>query len=86
MDGDNLATELLREVKATSKRWFILFIITLFLLFITNVLWLYAYSLPTEETTSTSYDIQSEDDGNAVYSESGGVTIGESDSNQTKNN
>lgn len=86
MEEDNLATELLREVKATSKRWFILFIITLFLLFITNVLWLYAYSLPTEETTSTSYDIQSEDDGNAVYSESGGVTIGESDSNQTKNN
>lgn len=81
MDGDNLATELLKELKSTSKRWFILFIITLFLLFITNVLWLYAYSLPTEETTSTSYDIQSEDDGNAVYRESGGVTIGESDSN-----
>lgn len=80
MDGDNLATELLKELKSTSKRWFILFIITLFLLFITNVIWLYAWNLPSEETTSTSYDIQSEDDGNAIYRESGGVTIGESDS------
>ena len=81
MDGDNLATELLKELKVTSKRWFLLFIITLFLLFITNVIWLYAWNLPTEETTSTSYDIQSEDDGNAIYSESEGVTIGESDDN-----
>lgn len=80
MNDDNLATELLKELKVTSKRWFLLFIITLFLLFITNVIWLYAWNLPTEETTSTSYDIQSEDDGNAIYSESGGVTIGESDS------
>lgn len=86
MEEDNLATELLREVKATCKRWFILFIIALIMLCGTNMAWLYAWSLPTEETTSTSYDIQSEDDGNAVYSESGGVTIGESDSNQTKNN
>ena len=41
MDGDNLATELLREVKATSKRWFSLFIITLIMLCETNIAWLY---------------------------------------------
>ena len=79
-NNETLASELLKELKVTSKRWFLLFIITLFLLFITNVIWLYAWNLPTEETTSTSYDIQSEDDGNAIDSESGGVTIGERDS------
>ena len=32
MDGDELALELLREIKSACKRWFILFIITLVLL------------------------------------------------------
>ena len=35
MDGDRLALELLREIKSACKRWFILFIITLVLLFST---------------------------------------------------
>ena len=35
MDGNRLALELLRELKSTCKRWFILFIITLILLFST---------------------------------------------------
>lgn len=45
MNGDNLATELLHEIKRTSKRNFILFIITLVMLFVTNALWLYAWTL-----------------------------------------
>lgn len=69
MDGDNLATELLREVKATSKRWFILFIITLIMLCGTNMAWLYAWNLPSEETTTT---ITSDDDSNANYIEGEG--------------
>ena len=69
MDGDNLATELLREVKATSRRWFILFIITLIMLCGTNMTWLYAWNLPSEETTTT---ITSDDDSNANYIEGGG--------------
>ena len=52
-DKQSLASELLHEVKATSKRWFILFIITLLMLFGTNMAWLYAWNLPTEETTTT---------------------------------
>ena len=44
--------------------------------------WLYAWNLPSEETTSTSYDIQAEDEGNAVYNESGGVTINGEDSSK----
>lgn len=74
MDGDNLATELLREVKATSKRWFILFIITLIMLCGTNMAWLYAWNLPSEETSQT-YDIDAEDNGNAVYNNSDEVTV-----------
>ena len=64
MDGDNqsLASELLHEVKATSKRWFILFIITLLMLFGTNMAWLYAWNLLTEETT-----ISSDNNSNANY-------------------
>lgn len=62
MDGDNLATELLREVKATSKRWFILFIITLIMLCGTNMAWLYAWNLPSDETT-----ISSDNNSNANY-------------------
>lgn len=64
MDGDNqsLASELLHEVKATSKRWFILFIITLLMLFGTNMAWLYAWNLPVEETT-----ISSDNNSNANY-------------------
>lgn len=50
---NSLASELLHEVKATSRRWFVLFLITLLLLFGTNMAWLYAWNLPVEETTVT---------------------------------
>lgn len=55
MDGDKetLASELLHEIKSTSRRWFVLFIITLIILFATNLCWLYAWNLPYEETTTT---------------------------------
>ena len=61
-DNQSLATELLHEVKATSKRWFILFIITLLMLFGTNMAWLYAWNLQTEETT-----ISRDNNSNANY-------------------
>lgn len=69
MEGDNLATELLHEIKRTSKRNFILFIITLVMLFVTNALWLYAWTLPVEETTITQ---ESEDNGSNHYIDSEG--------------
>ena len=82
MDGDNLATELLHEIKRTSKRNFILFIITLVMLFVTNALWLYAWTLPVEETsvTTTTIDQDSQDDGLNTYIDSeGDVDYGETD-------
>ena len=66
MEGDreSLASELLHEVKATSKRWFMLFIICLIMLFATNLAWLYAWNLPAEETST---EITSNNGSNANY-------------------
>ena len=76
---DSLALELLKQVKADSKKWFTAFIIVLIMFFISNLAWLYAWNLPSEETKSTTttydYDVDSEDDGNAIYNESGEVNI-----------
>ena len=52
-ENTNLALELLHEVKKSTKRYFILFLITLVLLFTSNLIWLYAWCLPTEETEVT---------------------------------
>lgn len=52
----SLATELLREVKSQSKRWFISFIICLILLFVSNMAWLYAWNQYDYESYSYSQD------------------------------
>ena len=64
-NGENsLAVELLKEVKAGAKRWFIAFIVALCLWFVTIVGFVcYEYfSLPTEDVISVEND-----DGNANY-------------------
>ena len=73
MDNDSLATELVHEVKRTSKRWFIMWIITIALLFATNIAWLYAWCLPVETVTT---ELSADDDSNAIYSGNGDVKIG----------
>ena len=81
-DSDNgLASELLHIVKMQSRRWFIAFVIVLVMLFGTNLAWLYAWNLP-DDVTSESYEITAEDEGNAIYNESGGVDIGTISSQQ----
>ena len=81
MEDNKLATELLHEIKAQSKRWFILFLVTIILLFISNALWLYAWCLPVEEsTTTTQTTVESNDSGNANYLEGNGdILNGKSD-------
>ena len=44
-----LATELIKELKASSKRWFIAFMVVLFLWFATIAGFIVYISLPTEE-------------------------------------
>ena len=58
-----LATELLHELKASAKRWFIAFIVTLVLWFATIGVFIWYITLPvtTEEVTVEN------EDGNANY-------------------
>ena len=46
---ENFATELLREVKLQSKRWFIAFLVVLALWFATIGIFIWYISLPIEE-------------------------------------
>ena len=79
MEDNTLATELLHQIKSSMRKWFIAFIVVLIMFFVSNVAWLYAWTLPTE-TTSTTYDVDSDDDGNAIINDEGEVSIdGESD-------
>lgn len=51
MDNEALATELLKEIKATSKRWFIAFLVVLGLWFGTIGAFIWYITLPIDETT-----------------------------------
>lgn len=53
MENESLATELLHEVKAQAKRWFIAFIIVLLLWFATIGAFLWYISLPVDEVETT---------------------------------
>lgn len=73
---NSLALELLKELKSQSKRWFILAIIGWLVCFVTNAIWLYAWNLPVTETSEiVSYDLDSQDDGNAMVNDEGEVNI-----------
>lgn len=50
MDNDKFATELLHEVKASAKRWFIAFCIMVGLEIATIAGFMWYITLPTEET------------------------------------
>ena len=71
---DNLATEILHELKVQCKRYFIMMIIVIILLFASNLAWLYAWNLPDNDV-SESYELQGQDDANVVDNDSGEVKI-----------
>ena len=56
-----LATELIHEIKAQSKRWFIIAVIELIIIVIITSLFLWYISLPVEDVTIEN------DSGNANY-------------------
>ena len=64
MAEDNLATELLHTLKSSIKRLYIVIIILILLLFGSNMAWLYAWNLPSEETNTT---VTSDNDRNGNY-------------------
>lgn len=61
MDNQTLATELIRELKAHSRRWFIISLAELGIIIIVVVAFFWYFSLPVDEI-----DIQA-DSGNANY-------------------
>ena len=71
---ETLATEILHELKLEARRNFIILIVTVILLFASNIAWLVAWNLPDKEVTE-SYELQGEDDANVVYNSQGEVQI-----------
>ena len=77
MENDSLATELLHTLKTSIKRLYIVIIILILLLFGSNMAWLYAWNLPSEETTTT---VTSDNYSNANYiNGEGDITNGGTD-------
>ena len=69
-DGLTLATEILAELKASARRWFIAFLVMLGIELATIGAFLWYISLPVDETVTVEND-----DGNANYV--GGDVTGE---------
>lgn len=53
MEKENLALEMLRELKAQSKRWFIIAIIELVIIIATTGIFVWYINQPIEETITT---------------------------------
>lgn len=79
-ENTSLATELIRELKSTSKRWFIAFIVVLSLWFATIGGFIIYLSLPIEETTTETVTQDADDNGNNNYV-GGDNNVGSSDGN-----
>lgn len=79
-ENTSLATELIRELKSTSKRWFVAFIVVLSLWFATIGGCIIYLSLPVEETTMETVTQDADDNGNNNYV-GGDNIVGSSDSN-----
>ena len=82
MEEERLATELLKEVKAQAKRWFIAFCIMIGLevLTITSFMLYLYFTTPEEETTTTT--TQTVDDiKDGAITQIGGDSYGEGYSN-----
>ena len=61
-EATNLATEMLKELKTSAKRWFIAFLIMLVVEVLTVAGFLWYLSLPVDEVVTVEND-----DGNANY-------------------
>lgn len=72
MENETLATEILHELKASSKRWFIAFLVVLVLWFATIGAFIWYISLPVEEY-ETYIEQDSSDNGINKYTD---MTIG----------
>ena len=81
MNTETLATEILHELKASSKRWFIAFITVLILWFATIGAFIWYISLPVEEYYE-DYTVEQDADHNGINKFVGGDNYGEAESDQ----
>lgn len=79
-ENTSLATELIRELKSTSKRWFIAFIVVLSLWLATIGGFIIYLSLPIEETVTETVTQDADDNGDNNYI-GGDNNVGSSDGN-----
>lgn len=79
MENEKFATELLHEVKASAKRWFIAFLVVLGLWFATIGVFIWYISLPVEEEYEIA-EVQQEAD-NSSYNQ---VVGGDYNSGETE--
>lgn len=61
MENETLATEMLKELKANSKRWFISFLVVLVLWFATIGIFIWYINQPIEETVTYTQDATATD-------------------------
>ena len=80
----NLATELMHELKAASKRWFIAFLIVLGLWFATIGGFIWYISLPVEETTDIAQEADNDSYNQIVGGDFFGSEATSSQNNQTR--
>lgn len=72
MENETLATEMLHEIKAQSKRWFVISIILLILWFTTIGLFVWYIYQPIEEVeTTTTQDADTEGDNSPITQKMG---------------
>ena len=63
MKEDTLATEMLKELKAQSKRWFIIAMVELVIILFSAILFVAYLNTPTEEKEETSYSQNADTEG-----------------------
>ena len=80
---DKLTLEIFKELKKTIKRYFIAFMILLFLFFATNIAWMIAWNLPAEDTTTTVTQDTEDSGENNYIGNQGYINNGKANSNDT---
>jgi type VI protein secretion system component VasK len=63
MKEETLATEMLKELKAQSKRWFIIAIVELVIILFSAILFVAYLNTPTEEKEEISYSQDADTEG-----------------------
>lgn len=73
-DNNSLASEILGMLKAQLRNAHIIIVILIIALFASNMMWLYAWSLPTDVTTTTETITQDGEGVNNYVGNDGDIT------------